>query len=100
MNHLKQGSAKKKNNVVATAWKDKKIVHFVTTQSHLVGDETVNHKQCHDTVIQVLTVPVAKSYNKSTGGVDHHDHHVLCYWNKVKKMVAQSFLVLCQCEHY
>lgn len=73
--HLRQGEALfwQKNNLVATAWKDKKILHFISTQSNPVGDDTVNRKQRDSTVIQVPTVPVVKSYNKSMGGVDLHD---------------------------
>lgn len=72
---LRQGQAvfRRKNNVVATAWKDKKIVHFISTQSNPVGDDTVNRKQRDGTIIQVPTVPVVKAYNKSMGGVDLHD---------------------------
>lgn len=72
---LKQGEAlfRQKNNVVATTWKDKKVVHFISTESNPVGNETVNRKQRDGTVVQVPTVPVVKSYNKSMGGVDLHD---------------------------
>ena len=52
-----------KNNLVATAWKDKKVVHFLSTQSNPVGNDTVNHKQRDGTVIQVRSVPVIKCYN-------------------------------------
>ena len=54
-------------------WKDKRIVHFISTQSNPLGDDTVNRKQRDRTIIQVPTVPVVKSYNKSMGGVDLHD---------------------------
>ena len=69
---LKQGEVlfRRKNNVFATTWKDKKVVHFISTESNPVGNETVNRKQRDGTVIQV---PVVKSYNKSMGGVDLHD---------------------------
>ena len=64
---------RRKENVVATAWKDKKIVHFLSTQSNPIGNETVNRKQRDGTIIQVPSVPVVKSYNASMGGVDLHD---------------------------
>lgn len=39
---LRQGEAlfRRKNNAVATMWKDKKIVHFLSTKSNPVGDDT------------------------------------------------------------
>lgn len=72
---LRQGEALfwQKSNEVATAWKEKKVVHFISTQSNPVGDETVNRKQRNRTIIQVPTVPVVKAYNKNMGGVDVHD---------------------------
>lgn len=72
---LKQGEAlfRRKNNVIATTWKDKKLVHFISTESNPVGNETVNRKQRDGTIVQVPTVPVVKTYNKSMGGVDLHD---------------------------
>ena len=61
---LRQGEAlfRRKNNVVSTVWKDKRIVHFISTQSNPVGDDIVNRKQRNGTIIQVPTVPVVKSY--------------------------------------
>ena len=52
---LRQGESifRSKNNLVATAWKDKKVVHFLGTQSNPVGNDTVNHKQRDGMVIQV-----------------------------------------------
>lgn len=72
---LKQGEAlfRRKNNVIATTWKDKKLVHFISTESNPVGNESVNRKQRDGTIVQVPTVPVVKTYNKSMGGVDLHD---------------------------
>lgn len=72
---LKQGESlfRRKDNLVATAWKDKRVVHFLSTQSNPVGDETVNRKQRDGTVNQVPSAPVVKSYNKNMGGVDLHD---------------------------
>ena len=72
---LRQGGSIscRKNNLVATAWKDKKVVHFLSTQSNPVGNDTVNHKQRGGTVIQVRSAPVVKCYNRSMGGVDLHD---------------------------
>ena len=63
----------RKNNLVATARKDKKVVHFLSTQSNPVGNDTVNRKQRDGTVIQVRSALVIKCYNRSMGGMDLHD---------------------------
>ena len=60
-------------DLVATVWKDKRLVHFLSSQSNPVGNETVNRKQRDGTVIPVRSAPVVKSYNKNIGGVDLHD---------------------------
>ena len=64
---------RRRGNLVATVWKDTKLVSFLSTQSNPVGDETVNRKQRDGSIIQVPTVPVAVSYNKNMGGVDLND---------------------------
>ena len=73
--HLSHGEHlfRRKNNLVATAWKDKKVVNFLSTQSNPVGNETVPRKQRDGTIIQVPSAPVVRSYNKNMGGVDLSD---------------------------
>jgi len=61
------------NNVVATVWRDKRLVNFLSTQSNPVGDNTVRRKQRDGSVIDETSVPVVNSYNKHMGGVDHND---------------------------
>ena len=72
---LQKGESKfhHRGNLVASVWKDTKLVCFLSTQSNPVGDQTVNRKQRDGTVIQVPTVPAAISYNKNMGGVDLND---------------------------
>ena len=72
---LKQGESlfRRREDLVATMWKDKRFVHFLSTQSNPTGDETVNRKQRDGTIIQVPSVPVVRSYNQNMGGVDLHD---------------------------
>ena len=73
-NSLSQQTAEVRHgNLVASVWKDTKLVCFLSTQSNPVGDQTVNRKQHDGTVIQVPTVPAAISYNKNMGGVDLND---------------------------
>ena len=63
----------RKGGVVATVWKDKKLVSFLSTQCEVRGNETVSRKQKDGKIIQVATVPVVQLYNKYMGGVDHSD---------------------------
>ena len=72
---LRKGESKfyRSGNLVASVWKDTKLVCFLSTQSNPVSDQTVNRKQRDGNVIQVPTVPAAFSYNKNMGGVDLND---------------------------
>ena len=72
---LRQGESLflRKGNLVATVWKDKKPVYFLSTQSNPVGNETVSRRQRDGTVIEVPSAPVVKSYNNNMGGVDLSD---------------------------
>ncbi len=71
MKALRKGESKFycRGNLVASVWKDTKLVCFLSTQSNPVGNETVNRKQRDRTIAQVNTVPAAMSYNKNMGGV-------------------------------
>lgn len=72
---LRKGESKfyRRGNLVASVWKDTKLVCFLSTESNPVGDETVNRRQRDGTIVQVPTVPSAISYNKNMGGVDLSD---------------------------
>ncbi|KAK3734378.1 hypothetical protein QZH41_007563 [Actinostola sp. cb2023] len=52
---LRRGEAiiRQKGNIVATIWKDKKPVAFLSTQSNATGDVTVSKKQKDGSVIEV-----------------------------------------------
>lgn len=71
---LRKGESKfyRHGNLVASVWKDTKLVCFLSTQSNPVGNEIVNRKQCDGTIVQVLTVPATILY-KNMGGVDLND---------------------------
>ena len=56
--------------IVATVWKDKKLVSLLSSQCEVWGNRTVSQKQKDDTIIQVPTVPVVQLYNKYMGGVE------------------------------
>ena len=72
---LRKGQSKfyRRGKLVASVWKDTKLVYFLSTQLNPVGDETVNRKQRDGTIIQVPSIPAAISYNKNMGGVDLND---------------------------
>ena len=76
----RRGAVSAKRNVIATACKDKKVVHFISTQSNPTGNDTVNCKQHDGTIIQVPSVPVVKSNNM--GEVDLHDQ--LCGYYAIR----------------
>ena len=64
---------RRKGNIVATVWKDKKVVSFISTQCDVRGNETVCRKQKDGMYIEVPTIPTVTLYNKYMGGVDHND---------------------------
>ena len=72
---LRRGESlfRRKGNIVASVWKDKKAVAFISTQCNARGNETVRRKQKDGTYIEVPSLPVVKLYNQYMGGVDHSD---------------------------
>ena len=69
-----------KRNTVVTVWKDKKPVYFLSSQSDLVGNDTVGRRQRDGTVIQVPSAPVVKTYNNNTGSIDLNDQCGAITW--------------------
>ena len=61
-------------NLVASVWKDAKLVSFLS-KLNPVGDDHVNRKQQDGSIIEVPPVPTAVSYNENMGGVDLNDQH-------------------------
>ena len=72
---LRKGKSKfyRCGDLVASVWKDTKLVCSLSIQSNSVGDQMVNRKQHDGTVVQVSTVPATISYNNNMGGVDLND---------------------------
>lgn len=56
-----------KENIVATVWKDKKLVSYISTQCDVRGYETVRRKQNDGRYIKVPTIPTVTLYNKYMG---------------------------------
>jgi len=63
----------RKGNLVATTWKDKRLVCFLSTYFDPVGNDTVRRKQKDGSTIDLPSCPVVKGYNKYMGGVDLGD---------------------------
>jgi len=63
---------KGRSNLTVSVWKDKKLVHHLSTLSK--PDTIEEAPTCHGPVILKLTQPAnANAYNKHMCGVDRHD---------------------------
>jgi len=72
---LRRGESifRRKGNIVATVWKEKELVSFISTQCDVTGNGTVRRKQNDGTYIEVPTIPTVTIYNKYMGGVNDND---------------------------
>ncbi|KAK3749026.1 hypothetical protein QZH41_006223 [Actinostola sp. cb2023] len=97
---LRRGEAiiRQKGNIVATIWKDKKPVAFLSTQCKATGDVTVLRKQKDGSVIEVPSLPVVKLYNKYMGGVDKADQ-LRQYYSVARRANKWWRLLLCLESH-
>ncbi|CAC5408617.1 unnamed protein product [Mytilus coruscus] len=68
-----------KGNLVATAWKDKKIVTYLSTNSDPTQSRTVRRRKKDGTVQDVPAPAVSESYNKYMFGVDLADQKRMQY---------------------
>ena len=64
---------RRKGKIVASMWKDKKAVAFISTHCNARGNKTIHRKQKDGTYIEVPSLLVVKPYNQYMGGVDHSD---------------------------
>ena len=60
-------------NLVASVWKDSKLVYVMSTNSDPATDATVQRKERDGTSISVSCPTNVVAYNKFMGGVDHAD---------------------------
>ena len=72
---FKQGESlfRRREDLVATVWKDKRFVNFLSTQSNPTGEETVNRKQQDEQSSRCQVFQWWWSYNQNMGGVDLHN---------------------------
>ena len=113
---LRKGESKfcRRGNLVASVWKDTKLVHFLSTQSNPVGEHTVNRKQKDRTIVQIPTVPVVVDYNKNMGGVDLSDQQRQYYavgrksrkwwryllWFFIDVSIVNAHILECQADNH
>ena len=62
-----------REGITACAWKDKKVVYFLTSGCQPSGDNTVNRRKKDGTIENIFAPPCVDSYNKYMGGVDYAD---------------------------
>ncbi|XP_069105174.1 piggyBac transposable element-derived protein 2-like [Argopecten irradians] len=63
------------DNLVATVWKDKKLVHLMSTTSDPVGDDPVVRRLRGGAMAEFVRPPPVTAYHKYMGGVDRHMQH-------------------------
>ena len=62
-----------REGITACAWKDKKLVYFLTSGCQPSGDNTVNRRKKDGTIEEISAPPCVDLYNKYMGGVDYAD---------------------------
>ena len=64
---------RRREDLVATVWKDKRFINFLSTESNPTGEETVNRKQQDEQSSRCQVFQWWWSYNQNMGGVDLHN---------------------------
>ena len=62
-----------RDDITATAWRDKKIVYFLTSGCQPAGDNVVQRRKKDGSIENISAPPCVESYNKYMGGVDYAD---------------------------
>ena len=88
--------SRQRDNLVASVWRDRKLVYVMSTNSNPKGDTTVQRRERDGTAQQVPCPPSVVVYNKFMGGVDKADqlrkyYRVRCKTRKFYRYVF-SFL--------
>lgn len=60
-------------SMVATVWRDTKVVSFVSNVHNSHGTSMVDRKKKDGTVVQINTPPCVHDYNANMGAVDKSD---------------------------
>lgn len=62
-----------RDGITACAWKDKKMVYFLTSGCQPSRDDTVQRRKKNGTLENISAPPCVGEYNKYMGGVDYAD---------------------------
>ena len=65
--------SRQRDNLVASVWRDRKLVYLMSTNSHPEGNTTVQRRERDGSVQQIPCPPSVVEYNKFMGGVDKAD---------------------------
>ena len=88
---------RRREDLVATVWKDKRFVHFLSTQSNPTGEETVNRKQRDGTIIQVPSVPGVDLHDQLRGyyaiGTKSRKWWRYLFWSCVDVSIVNAFIL-------
>ena len=85
-----------RGNVVASVWRDRKLVYVMSTNSDSEGSTTVQRKERDGSAQMIPCPPNVVAYNKYMGGVDRSDqlwhyYRVRC---KTRKFYRYIFWLL------
>ena len=91
--------ARQKGNLVATAWRDRKLVYVMSTNTDPRASTMVRRKERDGTCSMVSCPESVAQYNQFMGGVDHADqlrnyYRIRC---KSKKFYKYLFCFVVDC---
>ena len=81
-----------RDGITACAWKDKKMVYFLTSGCHSSGDDTVQRRKKNGTLENISAPPCVGEYNMYMGGVDYADQKRNDYRISVKSRRWHRYL--------
>ena len=92
--------SRQRDNLVASVWRDRKLVYLMSTNSHPEGNTTVQRRERDGSVQQIPCPPSVVEYNKFMGGVDKADqlrkyYRVHCKTRKFYRYVFWFLLDSC-----
>ena len=92
--HLQRGESRFQQcgNIVATAWKDNKVVNVVSMLSNATDSTSVNRRQKDGTRIEITCPRCIALYNQFMGGVDHGDQLRGSYHVRLKCMKNYKYI--------
>ena len=85
-----------KGELMAAGWRDKRVIHLLSTADQATSLTSVQRKQRDGSVREVPCPAVVENYNKHMNGVDHADQLRTCYstYRTAKKLWLYVFWFL------